>query len=411
VFARAEGSEEVAARGDVSKSGGRVTSSTKLLHIAAWIRTTGGVETLLARHATRDEEQGFGAKQIALFDKELADGRDDYLTQAFSWRSTPRAMRRAMKVALAPQAGRVVLWHNGWGLPWFAGVDGSSRRIVCLWDSVAHFGPWLAKVAPLVDGVICMSEAAARDVARLLNFPDERRVVLRVPISSAATAGLVRSQKREWVIGCGGRLVRAQKRWERLVPFVEELRRLEITYRIEVVSDGPLRPWLERKFGLDPAVQFLGWQNSADYRRRIQGWDAAVFFSDHEGGPIVLLEAMAAGVLPVYPQMGGSLGDDYVPRVDRRCYYPAGDAKAAARALRDVLSVPPAEMESLRQRARELVAPHTGESYDEAFAAFVRRIVDMPRISALPSGGRRAHWFDHVPLGFLTRCFKKTLWQ
>jgi glycosyltransferase involved in cell wall biosynthesis len=384
----------------------------KLVHVAAWIRTIGGVETLLARHARFDADQGFAARQLALFDRPRRTEGAGYAAQAFSWRSTPRAMRRAMAAALAAHPGSVIAWHNAWGIPWFADLDGSARRIACLADNETQFGPWLTNLHPWLDGVTCLSASAAASVVRLLSrLPPERLAVLPLPIETPEPLATLRPPRREWVIGCAGRLVRAQKRWDRLVPFVAELHRLAVPFRLEIVSDGPLRGWLERRLGSDPAVRFLGWQQPADYWRRLQDWDAAVFFSDHEGGPLVLLEAMAAGAVPFYPTIGGSLGDEYVSRLDPRCYYPAGDPVAAARAVCEVLASPPELLAGLRNRAQTLTEPNRSGGYESVFGEFVRRIANLPRISRAPGAGRAARLIDWLPLGLITHVFPAALWR
>lgn len=298
------------------------------------------------------------------------------------------------------------------GVSWFADVDGSARRIVCLHDSETHFGSWLSAVDGWVDGVACVSPAAAAAVTRLLpDLPPERLAVLPLPIEPPSLPEVQRPPGGEWIIGCAGRSVRVPKRWDRLIPFVKELRHRGVNFRLEILSDGPMRGWLEQRLGRDPATQFLGWQATADYWRRLQGWDAAVFFSDHEGGPIVLLEVMAAGVIPIYPAIGGSLGDALVPALDRRCHYAAGDAAAAARALQQVLSSPPAQLDAMRRRAQDMVRPHTGGGYEAVFADFVRRISVLPRRSRRPDGQRLAHFADRLPLGFITRFLPSALWR
>lgn len=375
-----------------------------LVHVAAWVKSTGGVETLLARHAAADARLGFAARQLALFDRPGPRRDGAYETLAFDWRSTPRRMRAAVARSLASTPGAVVAWHNGWGLAWFADLDGSSRRIACFEDSEAHFGPILPRLAALIDGATCLCEDAAVAIRRLAPAlaQDGRVVVTPLPLEAGA-ASTDRPRRGEWVIGCAGRLVRTQKRWDRLVPFVAELRRLGLPCRIEIVSDGPLRPWLERQFRADPAVSFLGWQGREEYWRRLAGWDAAVFFSDHEGGPIVLLEALAAGVIPVYPAIGGSLGDDHIRRVEPRCFYPPGDAVAAARTLATIRSWPDHEIAALRGRAQASAARHGGTAYEETFGRFAHHLASLPRISRPPGSARPPRGADHLPLGLITR--------
>ena len=386
--------------------------SLDLVHIAAWIKSIGGVETLLAQHAQRDGSAGFSSYQLALFDKDRSLADEDYQTQAFSGRNTPAQMKRAMQTVLQDHAGAVTIWHNGWGMTWFADTDGAARRIVCLWDSVNHFGEWLRPVRPWVDGVICMSAAAGKDVARLWpDLPAERVQMLAVPIETPDNLSTDRTRAKPWVIGCGGRLVSTQKRAERLVPFVRELQRMGIDFRVEVVSDGPLKAKLEAELKDEPRVEFLGWQSREDYWARLQQWDAAVFFTDHEGGPIVLLEAMVAGVLPVFPEIGGSLADDYLPQVDRRCSYPAGDIKAAAERMNELVQLDREERRAICERARALALGHTPERYHDTFTQFVRRIAAMPRISREPRTDIHLRWWDRLPLGVISRFLKAALWR
>lgn len=376
----------------------------KILHVCPWIKTTGGVETLLARHAQADQRLGFDDWQLGLFDKTPPRPGDRYSTHELGWKNSAAGMRRAVARSFAARAGSIVAWHNAWGLPWFADLDHSARRIACLQDSVTHFGPLLPGVAKWADGITCLSRSAAEDICeRLPHWPRERLVVLPLPLAPQGQPDLARPPRSQLVIGAAGRLVRPQKRWDRLVPFVEELRRLGVDYRIEVTSGGPLLPWLKERLGDDPRVEFCGWQGTAEYWRRLRSWDAAVSFTDHEGGPIVLLETMAAGAIPFYPKIGGSLGDDYAGEVDPRCHYPAGDPVAAARALRSIFASPPEQIAAMRRRAHELVMPHANDAYERVFAEFAHRIAALPRISPEPKGDRPARLTDVLPLGLITR--------
>ena len=73
-----------------------------------------------------------------------------------------------------------------------------------------------------------------------------------------------------------------------------------------LIGDGPLRGELERRvrrMGLEHRVHFLGFQANA--RSFIERLDVLVLPSLSEGAPLVILEAMAAGVPIVASEVGG----------------------------------------------------------------------------------------------------------
>jgi glycosyltransferase involved in cell wall biosynthesis len=362
-------------------------AATRLLHIAPHAHGYGGIETLLRRHAAADARFGFDSWQLGLFEKTRAENGEPYLPQRFGWRDTPRKMRRQMAATLRARAGSVIAWHNGWGMPWFADLDGSVRRIACLQANPAYYRESFAAIQPWIDGALVISPGAAADaLAQMPGFPPDRLGCLHLPLESPLAPLRARVHGEPLVLGCAGRLTRVQKRWDRLVPCVAELKRLGVRFRLEVIGRGPLEPWLKQQFRDEPNVQFLGFLENPAYWARTQTWDAALFFSDIEGGPLVMLEAMAAAAVPFYPRIGGSLGDDYAPQIDPRCYYPAGDPIAAARAVQAVFASPPAEIAA-------------------------RRIAELPRISRPPDGARKPAWPDRLPLGLITRAFPRALWR
>lgn len=104
---------------------------------------------------------------------------------------------------------------------------------------------------------------------------------------------------------------------------------------VVVVGDGRLRPDLERRTAAaEPgAVRWVG--AVEDARALFGAFDLFVLSSRTEGTPMVLLEAMAAGVPVVATRVGG------VPDVvtEREAWLvPSGDAVALAVAMRDAVS-------------------------------------------------------------------------
>jgi glycosyltransferase involved in cell wall biosynthesis len=87
--------------------------------------------------------------------------------------------------------------------------------------------------------------------------------------------------------------------------------------RFTVVGDGPERDRLEqltRSLGIEKAVSFLGSVSHSEALKLLGLADVLVFPSVHEFGGAVVIEALAAGVVPVVADFGGP-GDTVRPDV------------------------------------------------------------------------------------------------
>jgi glycosyltransferase involved in cell wall biosynthesis len=203
-----------------------------------------------------------------------------------------------------------------------------------------------------------------------------------------------------------GRLEVKEKRVDRLPELLRLAGAQGVRAEWHVLGNGPRRAWLQRAVsGLAPTV-FHGWLEGDAYWRALAALDVVVSLSDSEGGPIALLEAMAAGVLPLYPRIGG-LAEEPASRVDARCLYPPGDLAAAARQLAALLA---ADRTDMRLRARAAVAAYTPLAYETAYAAAVQAALAKPRIS-LETSTRRAAWSDWLPLAVVRRVYETALWR
>jgi glycosyltransferase involved in cell wall biosynthesis len=103
-----------------------------------------------------------------------------------------------------------------------------------------------------------------------------------------------------------------------------------------VAGDGPQRPRVEaevRRLGLDSVIRLLGPRD--DVPDLLASCDVFVLASRSEGGPISILEAMAAGLPVVASDVGGvrELVDDGATGL----LVPAGDSHALAAALQRLL--------------------------------------------------------------------------
>ena len=132
---------------------------------------------------------------------------------------------------------------------------------------------------------------------------------------------------------------------------------------LRIAGNGEHRAALERAAeGLGPAVTFLGTRDAAQVRTLLRGAAALVVPSIYEGMPLVVLEAMAAGVPVVASAVSG------IPEVvvdgETGWLVPPEDPAALARALAAVLA-DPGEARRRGEAGRRRVA----ERYRPAVAA------------------------------------------
>ena len=137
-----------------------------------------------------------------------------------------------------------------------------------------------------------------------------------------------------------GRL-RIRKGVEVLLEALRELRRRVPGAALRVAGNGEHRAPLERRtkeLDLESAVAFLGACDAARVRTLLRGAAALVVPSTYEGMPLVVLEAMEAGVPVVASRVSG------IPEVvvdgETGWLVPPEDPEALARALERVLTDP-----------------------------------------------------------------------
>ncbi|HEV7759170.1 MAG TPA: glycosyltransferase, partial [Acidimicrobiales bacterium] len=154
--------------------------------------------------------------------------------------------------------------------------------------------------------------------------------------------------------------------------------------RLEVVGDGPDRAALEaqsRALGLDDRVRFLGRQPRDGVVDALRRASAVVIPSivgaggDMEGTPVVLCEAMAAGVPVVASALGGL--EECLVDGKTGLLVPPGDVEALARALSRVVDGL-VDLEALGLAAEEeaqrtLDIGTIGGVYDRVLGEAVRR--------------------------------------
>ena len=155
-----------------------------------------------------------------------------------------------------------------------------------------------------VDRLIAVSEGVRRTYCRI-GVPEERLTtvpngVAPIPdrIGRDAARAALGLDPRQPVVLTVGRLTHMKGQWH-LVDAVPGLLDRFPDLAVVLVGQGPLREALEKRaagLGVGGAVRFAG--HRTDARRLLAAADVFVLPSRHEGMPLVVLEAMEAG-LPV----------------------------------------------------------------------------------------------------------------
>jgi glycosyltransferase involved in cell wall biosynthesis len=158
------------------------------------------------------------------------------------------------------------------------------------------------------DALIAVSHPIARQLVGRHHVPTDRVSVianaLYAPMPISGIAGESQPCERK-VVGVVSRL-HPEKGVDIFLDAVSRIIPRHPDLRCIVIGDGPLANRLERKardLRLDGHVRFLGCR--PDARRLIPSFDVLVVPSRSEGSPLVVLEAMAAGVAVVATRVGG----------------------------------------------------------------------------------------------------------
>jgi glycosyltransferase involved in cell wall biosynthesis len=178
-------------------------------------------------------------------------------------------------------------------------------------DGPTFYAP-LRHYREFVDCAIGVSKETQQKIVAECHIPAERayqipygvNVLGRREMEERVSDGSVSREALR--AGYVGRLVQSQKRVLDLIPLVAEMRRRGAACEFHVIGDGPERAQLEAGLaGLKAGggVKFWGWLSPAELRERLASLDALLLFSDCEGLPIALLEAMGHAVAPVVTRL------------------------------------------------------------------------------------------------------------
>lgn len=172
----------------------------------------------------------------------------------------------------------------------------------------------------------------------------------------------------DFVVGWVGRLSR-EKGPDVLVDALATLD--DVPLSVSIVGAGTQRDWLEARAEQQRIGDRIRWHGLVPQAERLfPAFDVLVLSSRTEGTPVVLFEAMAAGV-PVVTTAVGGVPD--VVSAEQALLVPSGEPRALAAAIRDVYTRPAAAA----QRAH---AARARLERDFGVSPWLERYVDIYRL-------------------------------
>jgi len=221
-------------------------------------------------------------------------------------------------------------------------------------DDPAHYAH-AARLGPWCRRVVAVSQKTAEDT--LLKAPALEDRMARIPCGVApAPPRLPRPAKAPLSLVWAGRMEEGQKRVSDLAAVAWKLHRTGVPFSMTLLGDGPDRDFLAARLGPlahGGPVRLAGAVNREEVVRAFLSHDVFLLPSAFEGLPLALLEAMAAGCVPVAARVKSGVAE-VVRHRENGLLIPVGDVPAFARALAD-LHENPDQVARLSTEARRTV--------------------------------------------------------
>jgi glycosyltransferase involved in cell wall biosynthesis len=238
--------------------------------------------------------------------------------------------------------------------------------------------------------VIAVSGAVRRRLVQQDDVPPEKIAVIpnAVPASPEKGPGAppLQDELRDGpLVGVVARL-QPEKGVATFLKAVARVAKVVPRARFIVAGDGPLRAELEAlvgRLGLEQNVYFLGFRS--DPRALIGLLDVLVVPSHTEGAPLVVLEAMAAGVPVVASAVGGI--PDQVRHGEDGLLVPPGDPAALGDAVLELLGDPGLARRMGAAGSRKAATDFSHATMVERAVKVYRTALGLPPTSGATVGG------------------------
>jgi glycosyltransferase involved in cell wall biosynthesis len=221
----------------------------------------------------------------------------------------------------------------------------------------------------VLDGIATTNESVAsrfRD-----RYPSSAPLSVRyIPNGATAAVGERRSADETLQLLYVGRLAQDQKRVLELPWLFDRLRASGKKFAATIVGDGPCRDALELEFanrGLAARVRLTGYLGPAEVQALLMEHDVLLNVSQFEGFSMSVLEAFAAGCVPVCTSVASLDRTAFVDGVNCRLF-PTGELERLVDILRELT---PVQLHAMSQEARatggRFTSRHTYSRYQDFF--------------------------------------------
>ena len=187
-----------------------------------------------------------------------------------------------------------------------------------------------------LDAVVCTNRLLCR-LSEELGQVDPERIFYSACGTSVPKSIPDESKNDHFTVGFSGRIEQPYKRVFDLIEVAKALRQISPDFKILVAGDGPERQRFKEeiiKCGLENQFDLLGAVAAGGmYKRFYSRIDALLVTSSSETGPIVIWEAMAAGVPVVTSRYIGSGAEGILGHGQNCLMFNVADCNQAARHL------------------------------------------------------------------------------
>jgi glycosyltransferase involved in cell wall biosynthesis len=366
------------------KPGALDYSGLPVLHLFPHFQSLGGVESVLALHLANDPRVNVQS-DLVIYSDSPGQSRERLHCLGLSFDESVAKIGRKLEAVTHSRRDRAAIYHLPFGMRYFSPHDHSRRRILVIHTKSPDMEEVLQRNSMFLDGILGVSSEIRDAVKAVLpNFPQDRISDVHCPIDPPAGERSLEELSTPIRLGFSGRLTVLQKRIDRIPEFCQRLQRSGIPFVFDVLGDGSDRSLLA-SHALAQQYRLHGTLRGAPYWEQMGQMDCVLFFSDYEGTPLALLEALSLGVIPIYPRINTG-GDKYVERVDANLLYSPGDIDAAVNVIRQLKSYPPERIHALRERCRRAAVDHSLSNYLTEVFGFTERLWKLPRISTSSPG-------------------------